>query len=108
MITGSVNSALVNFTKSLAALGVKDKVRVNAVLPGAIRTARYEGRLKRAMASLGVDAAAAEQSMVTKAAITRIGEVDDVANVVAFLLAPQSGYMHGSVVDVDGGRTKGV
>lgn len=108
MITGSVNSALVNFTKSLADLGVTDGVRVNAVLPGAIRTARYEGRLKKAMARLNADAATAEQSMVTKQGITRIGEVEDIANVVAFLLGPQADYMQGSVVDVDGGRTKGV
>jgi 3-oxoacyl-[acyl-carrier protein] reductase len=46
--------------------------------------------------------------MVAKQGITRIGEVEDIANVVAFLLGPQADYMQGSVVDVDGGRTKGV
>ena len=35
----------------------------------------------------------------------RLGEVDDVAPVVAFLCLPASRYVNGQVVVIDGGRT---
>ncbi len=41
-IGGSVNSALMNFTKALADIGLRDAVRVNAVNPGWIATERAE------------------------------------------------------------------
>src|SRR5207237_5831211 len=44
-IGGSVNAALLSFTKSLADVGIRDGVQVNAINPGAIRTARLAKRL---------------------------------------------------------------
>jgi len=44
-IGGSVNAALLSFTKALADLGIRDGVQVNAINPGSIRTARYTARL---------------------------------------------------------------
>lgn len=108
MITGSVNSALMNFTKALADRGVADGVQVNAVLPGAIRTDRFLKRVQKAMKAQAISAIEAERNMVTKGKITRIGEPGEIASVVAFLLSPHGGYLQGSLIDVDGGRTKGV
>ena len=46
-IGGSVNAALLSFTKALADLGIADGVQVNAVNPGAVRTGRLHRRLTR-------------------------------------------------------------
>jgi 3-oxoacyl-[acyl-carrier protein] reductase len=108
LITGSVNSALMNFTKGLADRGLADGVRVNAVLPGPIRTERWLGRLDKVIKAQGISAADAERRMIDKGRVTRIGEPEDVASVVAFALSPHGSYMHGALIDVDGGRTKGV
>jgi 3-oxoacyl-[acyl-carrier protein] reductase len=40
--------------------------------------------------------------------ITRLGEPSDIADVVAFLCSDASRWVHGAVIDVDGGQTKAV
>ena len=97
-IGGSVNAALLSFTKSLAETGITDGVQVNAINPGAIRT----DRLRKRLASIDEDAFVKSQS------ITRIGEPEEVAALVAFLVSPEGRYMHGSLIDIDGGATKTV
>jgi 3-oxoacyl-[acyl-carrier protein] reductase len=53
-----------------------------------------------------LDAATAE--IVRSANVVRIGEPEDVANLAAFLLSPQSRYLQGALIDLDGGQTKTV
>jgi len=95
-IGGSVNAALLSFTKSLAEQGVADGVQVNAINPGAIRTDRLRKRL----------AAIDEDAFVKSQSITRVGEPEEVAALVAFLVSSEGRYMHGSLIDIDGGATK--
>jgi 3-oxoacyl-[acyl-carrier protein] reductase len=105
-IGGSVNAALLSLTKALADAGTRDGIRVNAINPGTIRTQRFQSRMEALAAKSGIDIAAAEREFVRHAGITRIGEPDDVARLVAFVLAPENTLLHGSVVDIDGGATK--
>jgi NAD(P)-dependent dehydrogenase (short-subunit alcohol dehydrogenase family) len=105
-IGGSVNAALLSFTKAMADQGVKDGVQVNAINPGAVRTARLTGRLQTIAKDKGISAAEAEAVMVADSGIVKIGEPEDVANLVAFMVAPQNRYLHGALVDLDGGTTK--
>jgi 3-oxoacyl-[acyl-carrier protein] reductase len=101
-IGGSVNAALLSFTKALADLGIRDGIQVNAINPGPVRTARLEKRL----AGLGGDPAAAEARFIQEEKISQIGEPSDIAGLVSFLLSPAGRYMHGSLIDMDGGATK--
>jgi 3-oxoacyl-[acyl-carrier protein] reductase len=48
-IGGAVNVALLNFTKSMADLGLRDGVRVNAINPGLIETDRLARNIERVM-----------------------------------------------------------
>jgi 3-oxoacyl-[acyl-carrier protein] reductase len=105
-IGGSVNAAMLSFTKAIADLGVADGVQVNAINPGAVRTARLETRLQTLSKAIGITCAEAEAKMVADAGMTKIGEPEDVANLVAYIVSPQDRYLHGALVDLDGGSTK--
>jgi NAD(P)-dependent dehydrogenase (short-subunit alcohol dehydrogenase family) len=107
-IGSSVNAAILALMKSLAELGVKDNIQVNAINPGQIRTARLAERIKAICADENVDVAEAEKRIISKNRALRIGEPEDVANTVGFLAGSQGSYLHGSVIDVDGGMTKGL
>jgi 3-oxoacyl-[acyl-carrier protein] reductase len=105
-IGGSVNAAMLSFTKAMADIGVADGVQVNAINPGAVRTGRLAARLERLSKENGISEAEAETLMVQKSGITRIGEPEDVANLVAFIVSPRNRYLHGALLDLDGGTTK--
>jgi NAD(P)-dependent dehydrogenase (short-subunit alcohol dehydrogenase family) len=96
-VGGSVNAAMLSFTKSLAETGIRDGVQVNAMNPGAVRTDRLTKRLPDR---------AAEERYVQAERITRIGEPDDIAGLVEFLVSPQGRFLHGALIDMDGGATK--
>jgi len=44
--------------------------------------------------------------MLTDSAMSKIGEPEDVANLVAYIVSPQNRYLHGTLIDLDGGTTK--
>ena len=105
-IGGSVNAAILSFTKAIADVGVGDGVQVNAINPGAVRTARLATRLQTLSKEKGISGAEAEAQMVADPGITKIGEREDVANLVAHVVSPQNRYMYGALIDLDGGTTK--
>ena len=105
-IGGSVNAALLSLTKALADIGIRDGVQVNAVNPGSIRTERYRRMLEATAADQGIDVATAERNMIASARTTRIGEPDDIAALVAFVVSPEGRFLQGSLIDMDGGATK--
>jgi NAD(P)-dependent dehydrogenase (short-subunit alcohol dehydrogenase family) len=105
-IGGSVNAALLSLTKALADIGIRDGVQVNAVNPGSIRTERYRRMLEATAKDQGIDVATAEQRMISNARTTRVGEPDDIAALVAFIVSPEGRFLQGSLIDMDGGATK--
>jgi NAD(P)-dependent dehydrogenase (short-subunit alcohol dehydrogenase family) len=105
-IGGSVNAAMLSFTKALAELGINDGIQVNAINPGFVRTDRLNKRIETIAGELGVTIAEAEQSMIRESQISRVGESDDIAYLVIFLVSAEGRFLHGSLIDMDGGQTK--
>jgi 3-oxoacyl-[acyl-carrier protein] reductase len=105
-IGGAVNAALLNLTKVLADRGVKDGVRVNAINPGGIATDRLLTRLEAFAAEHNVDPAEAEQQMARAFGVSRFGQPEEIARLVAFLASPQAAFCQGAIVDADGGQTR--
>lgn len=69
------------------------KIRVNAIAPGATRTAALQTVLTPEM----------EQAMLTHTPIKRLGEPEDMANAALFLCSPAAGWISGQVLTVSGG-----
>ena len=94
-------AALESLARTLSAELVGRGIRVNAISPGNIRTPLYE-RLGMAPGDLEAAAAAA----VAQVPMQRFGEADELARAAAFLLSPDSSYVLGETLVVDGGRSR--
>jgi len=105
-IGGSVNAALLSFTKALADQGVADGVQVNCVNPGPVRTARLETRLAAIAAAGNMTREAALEAFIRQEKITRVAEPEEIAALVGFIVGPQGRSLHGALIDIDGGSTK--
>jgi NAD(P)-dependent dehydrogenase (short-subunit alcohol dehydrogenase family) len=105
-IGGSVNGACLSFTKAVTDIGIQDGVQVNAINPGRVKTDRFQQTLAAEAVHHGGDLNAALEGIVRKSNIVRLGEPTDVANLAAFMVSPQSRYLQGSLIDLDGGQTK--
>ena len=103
---GSVNAAMMALTKSLADTGIADGVQVNSINPGVVRTDRMRRRLADLAVRQNIDPSAAEQALVAEGRIIRVGEPEEVADLVAFVVGPSGRFLHGSLIDMDGGATK--
>jgi 3-oxoacyl-[acyl-carrier protein] reductase len=83
-----------------------DGVQVNAINPGTIRTGRLQLRLASIVKEQQIDIETAERRFVQESKVTRIGEPEDVANLVAFVVGSEGRFLQGSLIDLDGGSTK--
>jgi 3-oxoacyl-[acyl-carrier protein] reductase len=58
------------------------------------------------MRKTGLDEAAAIEHHRKELGITRFGQPDDIAGLVAFIVSPRGRWMHGAAVDMDGGQVE--
>ncbi len=92
-------AAVLGLTRLAAKAGGKYRVRVNAVLPGAIDTPMLWGNLRE-----GQDPQELIDMLVKQHPIGRIGQTTDIAQAVAFLLDPANSFVTGALLAVDGGQ----
>jgi 3-oxoacyl-[acyl-carrier protein] reductase len=105
-IGGSVNAAVLNFTKVLADRGIREGVRVNAINPGYILTDRLNARLDLHAAERHTTREEAGLEVSKGYGIARFGQPDEIATAVAFLASSTASYCQGAILDIDGGQTR--
>ena len=101
---GTIHSAaakagVMSMTQTLAAEWAKHRIRVNAVAPGPIES---PGAAKQLW-----NTPEAVQRITELVPLKRWGKPEEIADAVAFLVAPGSGYITGEILTVDGGAWLG-
>ncbi len=81
--------------RSIAQEVGEQRIRVNSVAPGAIRTA----------INTKATSGDAEKKLLELIPYGRVGEADDVANAVVWLASDASDYVHGTTLFIDGGMS---
>lgn len=105
-IGGAANAALNHFTKALAEEGGQHQVRVVGINPGPILTERLLKMRGGLMPSSTRQSAEAAFRAMTP--LGRIGQPDEVADLILFLASSRAGFIHGANITIDGGMTKGL
>jgi len=103
-IGSSVNAAVAAFTKCMADRGKADGVRVNCIHPSLVETERQWRRIRAEVARSGRAEAEVRAEMCRETGIIRYGTVEDVADLVVFIVSSRATWLHGATVDIDGGE----
>jgi NAD(P)-dependent dehydrogenase (short-subunit alcohol dehydrogenase family) len=90
----AAKAAVMGWTRHLATYRI-DEVRANAVAPGLTDTPRMAGYAESALG----------QRILQRIPVGRMGQPDDMAWAILFLLSPLAAYINGILVVVDGGWT---
>ena len=92
MLYGSTKAALEYLTRAWAYELAEDRIRVNCIAPGPVDTAIH----------------ATYADVARRVPLGRMGNVDDLAVWVWYLVAPESAWTTGNVIHVDGGQVLGL
>jgi meso-butanediol dehydrogenase/(S,S)-butanediol dehydrogenase/diacetyl reductase len=100
-------AGVVSLTRSAAQALARERITSNCVCPGAVETPMWEQIDKEWGALEGLGQGEAWKRRIRGIPLGRPERVEDVANVVAFLAGPDSDYMTGQALNVDGGLVMG-
>lgn len=88
---------VLGLTKSSAAEYAAQGIRINAICPGTINTPMVKDMISQGDLS--------EEHFTKLAPIARIGQPEEIADAVFWLCSPQSAYVIGQAITIDGGFT---
>lgn len=95
---GVTKAAIIGLTRSVAADFVTKGIRCNAICPGTVETPSLDGRM-RAQGDYETSRAA----FIARQPIGRIGQPEEVAELIVYLASDAAGFMTGSILTIDGG-----
>ena len=106
ILSNSIRSGVNGLAKSLSRELAKDRIRVNTVLPGAIQTDRLRQVIAGQAQRQGRSVEEIRRTWEGEIPLGRLGEPEDVADMIVFLASERANYVTGVTVQVDGGRVR--
>jgi 3-oxoacyl-[acyl-carrier protein] reductase len=103
-IGSSVNAAAAAFTKCLADRGKTDGVQVNCIHPSVVETDRTRRRIKAEIERTGKPEQEIRGEILREFNTMRFGTIDDVGNLVTFIVSSRASWLQGATIDLDGGE----
>ena len=104
----ATNAAIIAMAKAFAEQGIKDGVQVNSIVPGAVMTGRRRSFLEKWAPAHNMSVEEATRKFPEEAGISRYGEPEEIAELLAFMVSPAAKWMTGTSVRMDGGEVKGI
>jgi 3-oxoacyl-[acyl-carrier protein] reductase len=105
-VSNTTRGAMASWAKTLAEELGPHGITVNNVLPGATATDRLTSIIGNKSKKSGMTEDEVERELLAEIPARRFGQPDEIANAVAFLASPAAGYINGTSIIVDGGRTR--
>ncbi|CAN7340578.1 SDR family oxidoreductase [Caballeronia sp. LjRoot29] len=105
---GTINAAIIALAKAFSDKGITDGVQVNSVMPGPVMTGRRRSYLEHWAPLHNMTVEEATVRFPGEVGITRYGEPEDIAELMAFLVSPAARWMTGSAIRMDGGEVKSI
>jgi 3-oxoacyl-[acyl-carrier protein] reductase len=96
--TTVTRAAGINLTKALAGEYAADRILVNTVCLGLVKSAQWERRAKG-------DLDGYYREVARRVPIGRVGEAEEFADLIAFLASDRAGYITGTAINFDGGMS---
>lgn len=94
---------VIALTRALAREYGKQGFRINAIVPGGIKTPGVEKLRREALLKLKIDIIKTGVDFMNRLPLGRLGEPDEVARIVLVLASDLASYVHGAIIPVDGG-----
>lgn len=104
-VSNTIRGAVASWAKTMANELAQYGITVNNVLPGATATGRLDAIINNKVAKTGIAHDEVEKEMLDEIPAKRFGKPEEIAALVAFLASPAAGYINGTSIPVDGGRT---
>ncbi len=94
---------VIALTRALAREYGRQGFRVNAVVPGGIKTESVERLMREAVLKLRLDLVKTGAEFLSRLPLGRFGDPDEVARIVLVLASDMASYVNGAIIPVDGG-----
>ena len=104
-VSNTIRGAVGNWSKTLANELASDNITVNNILPGATETERLSSIIKNKSEKLNTELEHIKQEMLNEIPMKRFAKPEEIAYAAVFLASDQAGYITGTNMVVDGGRT---
>ena len=104
----AINAAITALAKAFAEQGIKDDVQVNSIVPGPVMTGRRRSFMEKWAPAHNMSVEEATKQFPEKVGISRYGEPEEIADLLAFMVSPAAKWMTGTSVRMDGGEIKSI
>ena len=106
VLSNSLRSALVTWSKTLSVDIAKFNITINNVLTGYFNTERLKQLNSKKAEKLGINISTIEDKIKDTIPMKRFGNPEEYANLVCFLASEKSDYITGINIPIDGGFLK--